>query len=224
MVIASIATATVLRVLFIGNSLLTFNDVPATVAHMLESDGSGRHVTYTSFFVGHLEDVAANDPIFIEASSGNWDVVVLQAAMVSSSRSRQYPQTRGIVLAQTAKAKEARVLLYAEWPRRGIDETEFTMNVYKGLARDAGGCEIIPVCYAWNAVYARSPSTPIWSADGNHATPNGSYIAAACTYYQIAGRSGTPTFVPNGVDPSFAPLALAEAKRSETAALRSQNR
>jgi hypothetical protein len=217
MFIAAIATATALRVLFIGNSLLTTNDVPATVAHMLESDGSGRHVTYKSFFIGHLEDVPANDRIFIEASSGNWDVVVLQAAMVSSSLSRQYPQTRGIALAQVAKAKKARVLLYVEWPRRGIDETEFTMNVYKGLARDAGGCEIIPVCYVWNAVHAKSPSTGIWSADGNHATSNGSYIAAACTYYQIAGRNRTPTFVPNGVDPSFASFALAEAKRIETA-------
>lgn len=215
MPIASIATAAALRVLFIGNSLLAGNDVPGMVARMLESDSSGRHVTYKSFFVGHLEDIQANDPCFIEASSGNWDVVVLQAAMVSSSLSRQYPQTRGIALAKAAKAGKARVLLYVEWPRRGIDETEFTMKVYEGLARDAGSCEIIPVCYAWNAVHARSPSTELWSGDGNHAVTNGSFIAAACTYYQIAGRDQTPTFIPEGVDPSFATLALDQAKRTQ---------
>jgi hypothetical protein len=142
------------RILFVGNSLLNFNDVPTTVARMLESDGNQPRVMYKTYFVGHLEDIPYQGEIQDQAASGNYDYVVLQGAMVSSSMTITYDQSRGIALAKTAKAHGARVLLYVEWPRRGIDETEYTMNVYRGIAK-AANVEIVPVCYAWNAVLAR---------------------------------------------------------------------
>jgi hypothetical protein len=215
MLTALLFAAPPLRILFVGNSLLNFNDVPATVARMLESDGSGARVTYKAFFVGHLEDVARASTVDLEVSSGRYDVVVLQAAMVSSSLSRTYAQTRGIAMAQAARRRKARVLLYVEWPRRGIDETEYTMNVYRGIAK-ASGAEIVPVCYAWNLVHRKAPQAELWTPDGNHATPAGSYVAASCVYFHIAGTRGTPTYRPRGIEAAFAQLALAASRQVET--------
>ncbi len=202
-----------LRILFIGNSLLNVNDVPKTVAKMLESNGDS--ISYKSYFVGHLEDIPVGGEVEREVESGRYDFVILQSAMVSSSLSRTYSQTRGIALARSARARRARVLLYVEWPRRGIAETEYTMNVYRGIAREAKS-EIVPVCYAWNSVLSKNPKLDLWQPDGNHATPLGSYVAACSVYFRIAGVASISKFIPVGVDPKLAALASAEAMRTET--------
>lgn len=201
-------------ILFVGNSLLNFNDVPDMVVNMLRSDGIPRQVDFKKYFVGHLEDVPEGQEIDKEVKSGKYEVVVLQAAMVSSSLSRDYPQDRAVAMAKAAKSKGARVMLYVEWPRRGWQETAYTMNVYRGIAREAD-TEIIPVCYAWNSLLAKAPDAPLWSKDGNHAQVPGSFLAACCTYFQIAGVDRTPTWRPAGVDKSLADLCLKEARALE---------
>jgi len=205
---------TVVRILFVGNSLLNFNDLPATVAKMLQSDGSERTVTYKSYFVGHLEDVTRGSEVDREVTSGPYDIVILQAAMVSSSMTRTYAQARGIEMAKAARARKARVILYAEWPRRGIDETEYTLNVYKGIAK-AADAEIVPVAYAWNEVRAKLPAVNLWSPDGNHAQPTGSFVAACAVYVRLAGTTRTPSYRPSAVDASFAQVALKAARDVE---------
>lgn len=207
-------TAKPVRMLFVGNSLLNVNDVPEMVVHLLETDGVPRQVTYKKYFVPHLEDVQPGGEVDTEVASGKYDVVVLQAAMVSSSLSRDYDQTRGIAMAKAAKAKKARVLLYVEWPRRGIDETNYTMNVYRGIAK-AADSEIVPVCYAWNSVLAKAPAAPLWAPDGNHAQVPGSFLAAACVYFHIAGVDRTPTWHPDRMDSNLAGLCLSEARLLE---------
>ena len=200
-----------LRILFIGNSLLNFNDVPNTTSKLLESDGSGRRVVYRNHFVGHLEDIAPGTIIDGDVASGQYDVLVLQGAMVSSSMKHTYSQDRGIAMAQAAKRLGKRVILYVEWPRRRIDETEYTMNVYRGIAK-VTGAELLPVCYVWNKVHDRLPSVELWQPDGNHATNSGSLIAAYALYFKLAGPERSPTFLPRDIDPSFAKTALAIAK------------
>lgn len=200
--------------LFVGNSLLNYNDVPEMVVHLLQTDGVPRKVNYKKFFVGHLEDVPDGGEIDGEILSGKYEVVVLQAAMVSSSLSRTYDQSKGIAMAKAAKAKGARVLLYVEWPRRGIDETNYTMNVYRGIA-NAADSELVPVCYAWNSVLAKAPDAPLWSADGNHAQVPGSFLAACCVYFHVAGTDRTPTWKPDRVDAGLASLCLSEARMLE---------
>lgn len=200
-----------LNVLFVGNSLLNGNDLPRTVARMLESDGTGRRVTFRAHFVGHLEDVPRGSNVDRDVAQGPFDVVVLQAAMVSSSMTRTYAQTRGIEMARAARARGARTLLFVEWPRRGIDETEYTMNVYRGVAK-ASGAEIVPVAHAWNAL-RKARREPLWTADGNHADPAGSFLAAACVYFRLAGDAQAPGHRPPGIDPDFAKAALATARK-----------
>lgn len=203
------------KILFVGNSLLMVNDVPAMVSHMLQSDGSGRQVLYKSYFVDHLEHVPPGSEVDKAVTSGGYNIVVLQSAMVSSSLTRLYPQPRAIAMAQAAKAQGARVLLYVEWPRRGIDETEFTMNVYKGIAKSTGA-EIVPVCYSWNLVRRDAPSIDLYNPDGNHALVAGSYVAAATTYFHIAGTKATPKWWPNTLSAQVAQICLAESRRIES--------
>ena len=208
------ASASTCRIVFVGNSLLNNNDVPGTIAKLLESDGSGRKVVHQANFVPHLENVPVGSPVARAVADPRLDFVVLQSAMVSSSRTRKYPQTRGIALAKAAKRQGSRVILYVEWPRRGEDETEYTLDVYRRIAK-ASGAEILPVAYAWNHVLRTQPNAPLWVADGNHATPEGSFIAAACVYFRIAGTSRAPIYRPTVVSAAFANRALTAARAIE---------
>ena len=117
-------------------------------------------------------------------------------------------------MAKAAKAQGARVMLYVEWPRRGIEETAYTMNVYRGIAK-AANTEIIPVCYAWNSVVRKSPNAPMYTVDGNHALITGSYLAACCVYFHLAGTDKTPTWRPKNVDKAVGDLCLSEARALE---------
>lgn len=218
-----VASLTTLQILFVGNSLLNYNELPTTVVKMLGSDGSKRTVVDRQYFVPHLENVPAGDRVDRDVVSGKFDVVVLQAAMVSSSRTRTYAQTRGIAMATGAKERGSRTLLYVEWARKGIDETEYTLNVYRGIAK-ASGAELLPVGSAWQAVHAKSPGFALWAEDGNHAKPLGSYLAACCVYFRIAGVKGTPTYVPAGLVKAEAQSVLEQCRAFEAAWLAKDGR
>lgn len=73
------------------------------------------------YFVPHLEDVPTGSAVDQDVVSGKFNVVILQAAMVSSSMTRTYAQTRGIAMSKGAKERGSRTLLYVEWARKGID-------------------------------------------------------------------------------------------------------
>lgn len=192
-----------LRILFMGNSHTANYDVPALVKAQLESDGSGRQV-YTQAVLGaHLEDiydVPANREL---VAKGDWDFVVLQGAQISSSHQYTYPQYGTIGLAQIARKAGARALYFAEWPRQGIDESQYIYDIY---ARDAAatGAEVVPICFTWDLALKRLPGLSLWSPDGNHSSLQGAYFASCGFYYWITHSTSDPTWIANGVDPVLA--------------------
>ena len=64
----------------------------------------------------------------------------------------------------------------------------------------------------------------MWQEDGNHAQVAGSFLAACCTYYHIAGIDRTPTWRPKNVDQSLGDLCLREAKSLEKRVLAKQGK
>lgn len=160
-----------LDLLFVGNSHTSMNDVPGRVRRVLV--GKGYVVTTDLISGGHLEDIAGF-PAFREKVAKHHDIVVLQAAMVSSSHKFRYRQDGGILLAKLALKAKSRVLLFSEWSRTGWDETQYTFNVYKEIAAAAPGCELVGVGFAFDS----SGQTGLVSSDGNHASPKGSELAA----------------------------------------------
>jgi hypothetical protein len=199
------------RILFIGNSHTGVNDLYNMVKYLLESDGSGRTVDVAYRFVEHLND-AKNDRQMLSLIDGDWNTVVLQAAMVSSSLTYSYPQDGGIQLAQEAKKTGKRVVLFVEWPRRGIDESDFTVHEYKKIA-SASGAEIAAACYATDLALKKRPDLDLWAADGNHSSVAGAYLAACSIYYHLTGSpSRTPSWRPESIPPDLARFFIEIAK------------
>jgi hypothetical protein len=196
---AMVASAQPLRILFVGNSHTAVNDLPAMVQKLVESDGSGRTVVTKQFFVEFLNEGLNRPDIMREVANPAWDIVVLQAAKASSSHKFVYDNSGSSKIARIAHGAGSRTLFFVEWPRRDWDESEFQMGVYRPIAKDAPGSELVPVCYAWDAILKKAPNLNLWAPDGNHASEMGTYLAANVFYYYLSGESRTPHWSPTSI-------------------------
>lgn len=186
------------RVLFIGNSHTGTHDIPGTIKQMMQTDGSGRSVYTEKIFVAFLEDAGASPTIRDRVINGNWDIIVCQAVKLSSSHQFSYDHSGAIKIARLAVESGARTYLFSEWPRRGWDETNYILGVYKEVS-DASGAPIIPVGRAWDLALAGFPALDLWQPDGNHSSPIGAYLASCVIYYWINGSVRDPGYVPESL-------------------------
>jgi hypothetical protein len=172
------------RILFLGNSHTQYNDLTGKVAGLLRS--AGGRVEFAVVQGAHLDDLSRNPAVLGTIDKDKWTHVVLQGAMISSSHKYDYSQEPGIALAARAKKAGSKALLFAEWPRKGWDESDYIYKHYAIIQKAAGG-EIVPVCYAWDAAMKASPKLEMWAGDGNHSNDTGAYLAACTIAYWIAG-------------------------------------
>lgn len=177
-------TAPSYRILFLGNSHTQYNDLTGKVATLLRSAGGS--VEFKMIQGAHLDDLSRNPAVTGSIDMDKWTHVVLQGAMISSSHKYEYSQEPGIALAARAKKAGAKVLLFAEWPRKGWDESDYIYKHYAIIQKAAGG-DILPVCYAWDAAMKAKPGLDMWASDGNHSNDTGAFLAACTIAYWIAG-------------------------------------
>lgn len=189
-----------INVLFIGNSHTAVNNVPEMVSQLARTADSGPVIRYEYAGVSLLN--AAGRPIYARIGAVKWDFIVLQGEEISSSHKYTYSQEGGIGLAKAGVKAGATVLLFAEWPRRGWDETEYINDVYRGIAK-ASGAKVVSVGVPWDKVLKLNLGQDLWSSDGNHASLHGSYIAAR-TLYRAIVPGGVPDWKPNAVSVAFA--------------------
>jgi hypothetical protein len=187
-----------LRILFLGNSHTAMHDIPGMVRQLLETPS--KKVTTKYISCGFLNDLDREDVRKV-ISDGGWDVVVMQAAKVSSSHKYTYSQQGGINLAKLAVAEGAKTLLFVEWPRRGWNESRLQMAVYERIAKKSGA-KPVPICFAWDKAIKELPSVEFWAADGNHSALPGAYLAACTLSYYISGNANA--WAPKGVDTRLA--------------------
>lgn len=188
-----------MKILFVGNSHTTSNDLTGMVRRLLESDGSGRTAKVSMWGVAFLGDAAGQPETLASFRSGQWTHIVLQGTKMSSSHKYQYEQETSLKVCQTAVASGARTLLFPEWPRRGWDETDWILGHYWKLAK-ASGAKLVPIPKCWDLALGREPKLDLWSPDGNHTNIPGAYMAACAFYYFMAGTKSDPSWRPDSID------------------------
>jgi hypothetical protein len=179
-----------LRVLFIGNSLTHDNDLPGLTAQVAASSDAppmvvGR-VIRGGFSLGdHWEEGAAQGMIVQD----NWDIVVLQQGPSA------LPESQADLLASTQKfanlARDhgARVALLMVWPESNRPAARDSVRMsYTNAAAAVNGI-LVPAGEAWRSAWRRDPDLALYSSDGFHPAPMGSYLAALTLFEQLYGRS-----------------------------------
>lgn len=184
------------------------------VEALIENDGSAREVNVKIHSGAFLNDISQNPQVRQDILSGRWHVLVLQGAKLSNSHKYQYDHSGGAELAKLAKKQKMEALLFAEWPRRGWNETGYILDQYKMISKPSGA-SIVPICVAWDAILKLRPGDVFWASDGNHAAPAGSFIAAATLAAWLAApNSKTSTYTPPGIDPKLSATIKAVAKQT----------
>lgn len=193
-----------IAVLFFGNSHTHAHNVPGLVGAMLEFANPGKTV-----LVVDAPGVLFLDERMLDASSTTlldgrkWTHLVLQAQRYSSSGTVNYPTSQAEDWVRRARAKGTVPVMFPEWPRAGVNETERIWALYGGIAQRAGAC-IAPVPMAFDRAKTALPDLELHASDGNHSSPQGALLAAYLIYATLSGRSPAdlPTLLVSAVHES----------------------
>lgn len=195
-------TTGTLAVLMMGNSHTAFNDLPAMLAAMLRAGRPGKTVEVVNapgilFLDERLKD-AETQRLF---ASRKWNAVVFQAQQYSLSGQFTYSTEEAVEWVRLARAQQSVPVMFPEWPRLGIDETQRILDVHVGIAQRQPAC-VAPIPQAFDLAKKRTPDLVLHAADGNHSAPSGAFLAALVLYGTLTGSApqGLPALSPFNVD------------------------
>jgi hypothetical protein len=196
-VFAAEAAPGTMRVLFIGNSLTTVNDVPALVGQLAAASAQ-RYEYRTVAFNGYsLEDHWNRGDAQRAIAEGGWSIVVLQQGPSALPESRVLLIDYTKRFATEAHRVGARVAMYMVWPSSDrLGDFDGVRLSYAAAAREAGGL-LMPAGDAWREAWRRDSRLALYGPDGFHPTAAGSYLAALVMYRAFFGRSpvGLPPLI-----------------------------
>lgn len=200
-----------LRVLFVGNSLTSSNNLGGIVAALAASDTTGPLIAPTltvrdGMTLGwHLSNGPAVDVI----QASKWDYVVLQdqsllggeivaRRAVLGDTGLFFGAVRGFVA--KIRAAGATPILFMTWARRpdvidnAPEEQRQLAEAYQRIGRELD-VRVAPAGLAWAEAGRRLESVDLYVSDGVHPSAAGSYLAACVIYSTLTGHSpiGRPT-------------------------------
>jgi hypothetical protein len=114
-----------LKVLFIGNSYTSVNDLPFLIVSFAEAAGGQRieadaHLVGGCTFERHVKETKAIEKI----RQKKWDVVVLQENSLQPIINRESMQEYARALDREIKKQGAKTVLYLTWARRNVPEMQ----------------------------------------------------------------------------------------------------
>ena len=178
------------RVLFIGNSLTYWSDLPLIVQSLADSAGGASLAVMTVAFPDYnLDDHRAHGSAERAIALGGWEVVVLQQGPSSLPENRAQLRASVGVFNGQIRARGAAPALYSVWPQRSRrGDFDAAIESYELAAEDVNGL-LFPVASAWLAAWRRDPALELYSPDGLHPSIAGSYLAALVMYGVLYDRS-----------------------------------
>jgi len=189
-------TAEGMKILFIGNSLTFYHDVPGIFANFAD-------LTNKQLFIGNsliggasLRDQSLSAQTVNLIFQYEWDYVVLQGG----GHTAAFPEYFDEVL-QAAKLlknfivsnnPDTEIIYFMSFSApdsvetylTGLNFDEYQTMIYDGALKmaDSLDCMVAPVGAAWRPVHEGRPDIRLYNVDGIHPSAAGAYLEA-CVYY-----------------------------------------
>lgn len=197
-----------LRILFIGNSLTSANNLPSLV-QQLGASNSARPVVVTSVAFGgySLEDHWNQGAALAAIRQGGWDLVVMQQGPSALPESRtNLVEWTGRFAVEIRKVG-ARPAVYMVWPPLDSESDWDAVTASYAAAAAAANAVLFPAGEALRSAYHANPGMPLFDTDGFHPAPLGSEgvalviyaVAANVSPLGLAQRAGQTTFPANHI-------------------------
>lgn len=177
-----------IRVLFVGNSLTYYNNLPGTLIDLALTTGDTINSVLVAFPDYALVDHLRNGSAVRAISATTWNFVVLQQgpSSVQVNRDSLIAMTR--LFDAPIKQAGARPALFSVWPQV-VNAATFPRAIESyQLAASAVGGVYVPVGAAWQAALAEDATIPLYDADGLHPSALGTYLAALVMYERFTGK------------------------------------
>ena len=201
-----------LRILFIGNSLTFYYEMPKVLAIMANAPGRQPALFTQMYAPGGftLENNYTQGEALKLIREGKWDYVVLQdgSAQTITDRENFFEYSRKFD--SEIKKAGAKTIFYMTWAYQKSDPNMFSQVAkgYKKMAADVNA-PVAPVGLAWQRALKEQPRIILYDNDGVHPTSAGAYLPACVFYITLTGKS--PQGLSNG--------GLKELKRQDCLAL-----
>ena len=199
--------------LFMGNSHASYNDLQGMVEALVGAARAPETVEVVGVPKWQFLEYHYYDPTTLAyLQLQDWGFVVLQAQKYSSTGCCTYSTEEAKALIRIARAQNAVPILFPEWPRLGVDETDTIFQLHVSIAQAEPAC-VAPIGQAWDLSLQRHPELVLHDSDGNHSNRNGAFLAALILATTMTGVS--PLDAPNlpnaGVTPETQSLLRAVA-------------
>jgi hypothetical protein len=207
------------KVLFIGNSLTSANNLPGMVANITKSHGY--KMVYDSNTRGgaRLAHHASNTNVLQKLKEHPWDFVVLQAQSQFPGFSHKqlstdvFPYAKRLSEAAKKANKHTSVVFYMTMARRNGDPDNKHVSpeliTYEGMQERVNRCYlemamdnhalIAPVGELWKTIRKRRPDLDMYS-DDIHPNMTGTYLAACVFYATFFGSPSIASSAPHQVN------------------------
>jgi hypothetical protein len=179
------------RLLFIGNSYTSRNQLPRLLADLAAAAAHPRRVEFDLVFAGgaslkrHWNAGIARGKL----ASLSWNYVVLQeqSTLPLKNPARYHENVR--LFAPEIARYGARATLYLTWSRQQAPDTQDRITgAVEEIAAEVDAL-VVPVGPAWRTVMARHGDVVLYTDDGSHPTAAGSYLAACVFLASLFGEA-----------------------------------
>lgn len=182
------------RVLFVGNSLTYFNDLPSMVQTLANSAGLEWEVHSVTIGGASLDDHIQEGTAVRLLADEHWDFVVLQQGPSTLADSRINLRQGVASFRPLVEQAGARLAMYEVWPDstwsadRFVSDFDRVRDSYALAARDVNGL-FLPAGEAWRTAWSAYPRFQFYGPDAFHPSPEGSYLAALTIVAGLSGKS-----------------------------------
>jgi len=175
------------RILFLGNSYTFYNGaLPTHIENLYEVEDSAWDI-YTEMIAPggmSLQGHWNNDNTRQAILDGNWDVVVLQEQSTRPVDNPELMYQYATLLDSIITLSGAETMFFMTWAREydpGMIIPLSEAYTYIGNLLDAA---VSPVGLAFELSLNTNPNFNLYSGDGSHPNPLGTYLAA-CVFYSV---------------------------------------
>jgi len=178
------------RILFIGNSYTTRNQLPRLLVDLAATTEQPTQVEVATIFAGgaslrrHWNAGNAHKALANTA----WDYVVLQEQSTLPVKNPQRYQENVRLFATEIAKHGGKIALYLTWSRQQAPQTQGQITrAVEDIAAEIGA-RVVPVGPAWHAATRENPGLVLYEDDGSHPTAAGSYLAACVFLVSLFGQ------------------------------------
>jgi hypothetical protein len=173
------------KILFVGNSLTYYNDLPAKVAAIGQGKGNLIEKEMLAEPNYALEDHWNEGCLQTHIKTGYYDFVVVQQGPSSQADGAMSLLEYGGYLQELCKANDTKLAFFMVWPARVNYHTFPGVITNYTNAAYATGAILCPAGQAWKQYIDRTGDWSYYGPDQFHPSPLGTQVAAEVIYKSI---------------------------------------